>query len=432
MKKTVLSICLAMTAGCAFAQNNAFYKAQDKMNKGELTEAESIVEAALANPKTTNLAKMYNMAGQIEYKIYTPELQKAAQQLPFDTVAFCTHLDKAVNYFNKSEEANQAPDEKGRVKADKMISLQNKIAIGQMLDYYNYAAMFMNANGNKEKSVEYFQKYAEMPKSAVFTQAETDSIYASKALNYQQTRFNLAYLYYQQKDWDKTIAACDEALKDTMGTHDLYVMKIGALGEKKDSAAWAKTLIEASKRTGSSNFQQTLLYYYMSNQKIDEAMNLANSLVSDSPNDKNAWFMKGAIELNVKKDYATARQSFEKAIAIDPDFTDALFNLGTAYINDIYDQRVSGKFKYIGTNRRIEGKTSDGSYQKNKAIYDKELATVKGYYEKAKPYLEHVRELTPDEPKRWASALQMVYSSLGMKDKAKEMDDLLEAANHAE
>ncbi len=432
MKKTVLSICLAMTAGCAFAQNNAFYKAQDKMNKGELTEAESIVEAALANPKTTNLAKMYNMAGQIEYKIYTPELQKAAQQLPFDTVAFCTHLDKAVNYFNKSEEANQAPDEKGRVKADKMISLQNKIAIGQMLDYYNYAAMFMNANGNKEKSVEYFQKYAEMPKSAVFTQAETDSIYASKALNYQQTRFNLAYLYYQQKDWDKTIAACDEALKDTMGTHDLYVMKIGALGEKKDSAAWAKTLIEASKRTGSSNFQQTLLYYYMSNQKIDEAMNLANSLVSDSPNDKNAWFMKGAIELNVKKDYATARQSFEKAIAIDPDFTDALFNLGTAYINDIYDQRVSGKFKYIGTNRRIEGKTSDGSYQKNKAIYDKELATVKGYYEKAKPYLEHLRELTPDEPKRWASALQMVYSSLGMKDKAKEMDDLLEAANHAE
>ncbi len=431
MKKTVLSICLAMTAGCAFAQNNAFYKAQDKMNKGELTEAESIVEAALANPKTTNFAKMYNIAGQIEYKIYTPELQKAAQQLPFDTLAFCNHLDKAINYFNKSEEANQQPDEKGRVKADKMISLQNKIAVTQMLDYYNYAAMFMNANGNKEKSVEYFQKYAEMPKSAVFTQSETDSIYASKAATYQQTRFNLAYLYYQQKDWDKTIAACDEALKDTMGTHDLYVMKIGALGEKKDSAAWAKTLVEASKRTGSSNFQQTLLYYYMSNQKIDEAMNLANTLVTESPNDKTAWFMKGAIELNVKKDYATARESFEKAIAIDPDFADALFNLGTAYINDIYDQRVSGKFKYIGTNRRIEGKTSDGSYQKNKAIYDKELATVKSYYEKAKPYLEHLRELTPNEPKRWASALQMVYSSLGMKDKAKEMDDLLDAANHA-
>ncbi len=431
MKKTVLSICLAMTAGCAFAQNNAFYKAQDKMNKGELTEAESIVEAALANPKTTNFAKMYNIAGQIEYKIYTPELQKAAQQLPFDTLAFCNHLDKAINYFNKSEEANQQPDEKGRVKADKMISLQNKIAVTQMLDYYNYAAMFMNANGNKEKSVEYFQKYAEMPKSAVFTQSETDSIYASKAATYQQTRFNLAYLYYQQKDWDKTIAACDEALKDTMGTHDLYVMKIGALGEKKDSAAWAKTLVEASKRTGSSNFQQTLLYYYMSNQKIDEAMNLANTLVAESPNDKTAWFMKGAIELNVKKDYATARESFEKAIAIDPDFADALFNLGTAYINDIYDQRVSGKFKYIGTNRRIEGKTSDGSYQKNKAIYDKELATVKSYYEKAKPYLEHLRELTPNEPKRWASALQMVYSSLGMKDKAKEMDDLLDAANHA-
>ena len=65
------------------------------------------------------------------------------------------------------------------------------------------------------------------------------------------------------------------------------------------------------------------------------------------------------------------------------------------------------------------------------ALYDKELATVKGYYKKAKPYLEHLRELTPDEPKRWASALQMVYSSLQMKEQAKEMDDLLDAANKA-
>lgn len=140
--------------------------------------------------------------------------------------------------------------------------------------------------------------------------------------------------------------------------------------------------------------------------------------------------MKGAIELNVKKDYAAARESFEKALAIDPDYKDALFNMGTAYINDIYDQRVSGKFKYIGTNRRIEGK-GQAAYAKEKAIYDKELATVKGYYKKAKPYLEHLRELTPDEPKRWASALQMVYSSLQMKEQAKEMDDLLDAANKA-
>ena len=42
-----------------------------------------------------------------------------------------------------------------------------------------------------------------------------------------------------------------------------------------------------------------------------------------------------------------------------------------------------------------------------------------------------VRELAPNEAKRWAPSLQMVYSALGQKNKAKEMDDLLDAANKA-
>ena len=37
---------------------------------------------------------------------------------------------------------------------------------------------------------------------------------------------------------------------------------------------------------------------------------------------------------------------------------------------------------------------------------------------------------TPDDAKRWASPLQMVYSTLNMTEQAKEMDALLEAANN--
>ena len=163
---------------------------------------------------------------------------------------------------------------------------------------------------------------------------------------------------------------------------------------------------------------------------MQEATSLAEKLTVDSPNDKMSWYMRGAIELNVKKDYEAARKSFEKALAIDPNFEDALFNMGTAYINDIYDQRVSGKFKYIGTNRRIAGK-NEAAYKKEKAIYDQELATVRSYYEKARPYMERLRELTPDGAKRWASPLQMIYSSLNMPAEAKQMDALLEQANQA-
>ena len=99
--------------------------------------------------------------------------------------------------------------------------------------------------------------------------------------------------------------------------------------KKKDSAAWQRTLIEASQRTGKFSYLQNLLYYYIQNNKIDEASALAQKLVTEDAGNKNSWYMKGAIELNVKKDYNAARQSFEKALAIDPDFEEALFNMGT-------------------------------------------------------------------------------------------------------
>ena len=79
---------------------------------------------------------------------------------------------------------------------------------------------------------------------------------------------------------------------------------------------------------------------------------------------------------------------------------------------------------------RIAGKGEAG-YAKAKAIYDKELAEVRAIYQGALGYLEHLRELMPDNPKRWASPLQQVYSNLGEKDKAKEMDALLEQTNQA-
>ena len=233
---------------------------------------------------------------------------------------------------------------------------------------------------------------------------------------------------------DGTMIAVDEdyvkgSMKMDVSGFEAWTVKINAYGEKKDSAAWQRTLVEASQRTGRSSYLQNLMYYYMQNNKIQEATELATQLVAEHPEDKMAWFMKGAIELNIKKEYEAARGSFEKALAIDPDFEDALFNMGTCYINDIYDQRMSGKFKYIGTDRRVEGR-GEAAYNKEKAIYEKELATVKSYYEKAKPYLEHLRELTPDDAKRWASPLQMVYSTLNMTEQAKEMDALLEAANN--
>lgn len=454
MKKLI--VCLAVLVsgmGTATAQQNnpGSWKAFDKIQKADKlagvmtsesqTQAKQLykeageiiqtdMQAAQTAGKNDKLALLYLQNAGLHNKLLAPDMNRASQGMPFDTVQFCQQVDEIIKCFNEAAKYNTMPNAKGKVKENQIVTLQTKLGITSMLSLYYNCGAFMDALGKKKESLDYFQKYVDLPGSSpVFTKQEADSIYKASAKIYSTARFNLALQNFYLKNWDKAIAAADEALKDTANLHDLYLIKINALGEKKDSAAWQRTLVEASQRTGQSSYMQNLMYYYMQNNKIQEATELADKLVADDPSNKMNWYMKGAIELNIKRDYTACRQSFEKALTIDPDYKDALQNMGTAYINEVYGKIAEGKYKYVGTNKRIEGKASDGSYQKNKAVYDKELAEVKSYYEKAKPYLERLHDLTPDEPKRWASSLQMVYSNLGMKEKAQEMDAQLEIAN---
>ena len=64
------------------------------------------------------------------------------------------------------------------------------------------------------------------------------------------------------------------------------------------------------------------------------------------------------------------------------------------------------------------------------ALYNKELKDIQSYYSKALPYMEKVRQLAPDRVKLWAPTLQQIYQNLLRKAEAKQMDDLLDAANH--
>lgn len=420
------------SSASAQMQSVGSYKANDRMTKADLlmntgkpeavaeaqglyAEAESILkdEIAKAQAKGDNvkLARLYFQSAELQNKKLSPIMQVVQKGENFDTVRFCQLIDSAITDYNTAAEYNVKPNAKGKVKTDKTLQMMAYLGVNGYLKHYYYCGAFMDGMGKKQESVNYFKKFVNLPKnSPVFTEAERDSIYKANAKDYGVARFNLALQNYYLKNWDEAIASCDEALKDTIGVEDLYTIKAQAYGEKKDSAAWARTLVEATRRTGKSNFMQTLMYNYLQNNKVKEATDLANQIVAEAPNDKVSWYMKGALEMNVNKDYEAARTSFEKALSIDPNYEDALFNLATAYINDVYDQDHSGKFK-------TQAQTD---------------AAVKSYYGKALPYLEHLRELTPNNAKRWASPLQMVYSGLNMTEKAKEMDSLLDAANAAQ
>ena len=133
MKKFLFSIALVGVSMMSFAQNSMYFKAQDAMNAGKLDEALSMIETALVNPKTTKIADLYNLAAEIHAMKLNPELMNAAKNLPFDTIKFCTNLDKAMSFYQKSHEADVAPDKKGKVKP-RFLKL-NHDRILSMIDY---------------------------------------------------------------------------------------------------------------------------------------------------------------------------------------------------------------------------------------------------------------------------------------------------------
>ena len=274
--------------------------------------------------------------------------------------------------------------------------------------------------GNTDESVKYFEKFMQLPQNPIFNDAQRDTIYQANKKVYMQAAQNLARIHYTNKNWGKAVEYANMAMKSDDNKRDMYIIKMNSLKESGDSTGYMNALKEAAFESGDPIFMQNLLYTYMTAENVTEAEAVANEFVTKDPNNKSAWYMKGCIYLNMKKEYAPARECFQKALDIDPNFLEANTNMAYTYTNEIYQRKQSGEFKWVGTGKNfIKG-------SKDEKVYNKELAIVHDYYNKALPYMLKVRELAPDQPKEWVYVLQMIYENLNMKTERAEMDAIIE------
>jgi tetratricopeptide (TPR) repeat protein len=126
---------------------------------------------------------------------------------------------------------------------------------------------------------------------------------------------------------------------------------------------------------------------------------------------KMAWALKGEVQMN-NREWDAAVESYKKAIEIDPDFIQCIFNAG-----------VCLNSKAIELKDKLADKNTGGL---TKANADK----VKAILTEALPYLERAQELDPDREKvKWAYPLYQIYYSLGNKAKSDEMEAIVNGGN---
>ena len=409
MKKYLIAIsAIAFSAVQMSAQN--FGKTDYAIQKGDYAQAITLLEEIVQNPKTTKHAEAYRKLGETHARLFNEQLMLAAQGMPFDTASFCSHLDAAVNAMTECNKYDTMPDKKGHVKPK--FQSENNLNLLQMLDYYNFAGMFMYQNKDNARSLEYFEKYLNLPKNPIFTQHQTDSIYAAGQANYMQAAFNCTLFSYQQKDWDAVLRNADEALKGDENLKDLYIMKYTANLEKGDTLAYVETLKDAIARTSNPSFMGDLITFYMRKQDREGAIAMANDLIQKAPESKTSYYIKGCLEMNMTPyNYEEARNCFDKALKIDPEYLEANTNMGICYVNDITDRLNANEF-------HIPTGTDDASNKARRKIMQEK---VYPWYNKALPYFEKSRELAPDRPELWAQGLYNCYYSLIMDEKAQEI-----------
>jgi len=93
-----------------------------------------------------------------------------------------------------------------------------------------------------------------------------------------------------------------------------------------------------------------MAYYYQESGNFENAEYYYQSLLNKEKN-KNALFNLGYINMVYKQNYTAAISFFQQALDIDPDYTDALFNL--AYSLQLSGDKADARLKYKDLLKRV-------------------------------------------------------------------------------
>lgn len=342
-------------------------KAEKALKDKKLDEAKAIIDVTTADQATMvdkkggpskNAAKAWYLKGVIYASIDTSKNQafKSLDPNPFPT---------AIEAFKKSEELDKGKSTYFLTDAMGLPILDTNVKVNLANAYYTQAAKEFQDNKDYDKAFKYVSQTIELYPDTVF--------------------LNPAGVFFapQAKQFDKSIEWLNLYLQKGGTSSDAYVMLFSNYrDQKKDNEMALKTIKEARvKFPNNSDFPKYELNHYITNKQYDVAKNMVEANLKADPNDKEAFFLLG--ELNKElKDTAGAKAAFEKALAVDPNYFDAL-----ASLTDLIWQETKVPKDAMG-----KLGISKADMAKRQALDKEYVANLKAYL----PYVQRCEKLQPD------------------------------------
>lgn len=415
MKKVLLSVAVLMVSCVAFGQTKAVKEAKRQADAKKFAEAEQLINGALTNDETKNDANTWNVAGYIQQKINEDENTKAYLKQAFDTVKMYNSTFKMFEYFNKCDELEQIPNEKGKIKIK--FRKNNAATLKQNRPNLINGGVYYFNQGKDAEAYDYFSLYIDSSNYLMLKEeniAATDSMLPTIAYYASLAATKMAQDAGVKKDaaaeksnYQNVLKYVDLASKDVENGKFAMEFKASAYKALGDTVQWVNTLKEGMQRFSDHPFFfGHLIDYYSNSGKYAEAVSFADEMIAKNGDSAFYQYVKGYLYQNMK-DYNNAIPAYEKAISLDPNYAEAYSNLGLCYCQQA-----------IEYGEKAVSDIDDPKYQE-------EQAKIKEFYEKAKPYYEKVRSLQPDKRELWLNGLYTIYYKLNMGEEFKEVEKLM-------
>jgi tetratricopeptide (TPR) repeat protein len=395
MKKVILSMQAALLVVVAYAQPSKRTSAFNYLGYGELDNAKTAIDDASQHEATINDAKTWYFRGQIYHAIYQSKEEKyksldpQALQKAVESYIKCAELDKKKDYTDD-------------------ITSRMRIAENQMMNE-GIGAYNKQQYGN---ALSFFDLSYTLSKHPLVAKLDT------------QAAYNAALVAEKIENWDKAKALWEECIRTGYGKGKSY----GALSELYKRLGQTDKSLETLKqgRVKYPDDAQLIiaeLNYYLSTGKDKEAEQNLNLAIEKDPSNKNLYFALGTISNNLANppadkpqpsdaDYKTltdkAEKAYLKALELDANYFDAVYNLGALYFN--------------GAVRVID---AAGGIKDNK-LYEIEKNKADNLFKKGLPFLEKAHLLDPND-KGTLSSLKQLYARTGDNAKYEEVSAKLKA-----
>lgn len=365
------------------------------------------MKPVLASPLVNKNPYVWYIAASAKKAAIDIENRKRTEGAAFDEVRLYTYTHEIGTDLENLEKYDNMPDAKGKVKPqyDEFLIGTYTQEFGQ---FYNAGAYFYG-NEDYEKSYDLFRMFI----------VAADKLYKAgimpkDTVNVPVAAYNMSLSGMQLKDYNKVLSHVDLALSSPQMAPSAFRYKAVAHLELGDTATWINDCIEgAQKYPEDAYFYQSLIQYYDNRNESDKLNELADKFIASDPTNPLFVYLKGYIA-HQKQDLDTAIDWYAKTLEVDANYVSALSNLSRCYL--IKAQEYSTAQSSV--------KVTD----KKKIAKDKEI--LNGYYSKALPLLEKLREIEPDKHELWLANLTNCYYNLNMNDKLKEIEALQKALGY--